>query len=59
MLSETRRLTTDAGAREADGLVIAFGADYDFDGTPGPSTALVAEKKRFGSSRRARWFGAA
>ena len=31
----TRRVTTDAGAHEADVLVVALGADYDFDATPG------------------------
>ncbi len=30
-----RRVTTDAGVHEADVLVIALGADYDMDGTPG------------------------
>jgi sulfide:quinone oxidoreductase len=32
---EARRVTTDAGAHEADVLVVALGADYDFDATPG------------------------
>lgn len=32
---EARRVTTDAGTYEADALVIALGADYDFDATPG------------------------
>ncbi len=32
---EARRVTTDAGVHEADALVVALGADYDFDGTPG------------------------
>jgi sulfide:quinone oxidoreductase len=32
---ETRRVTTDAGVHEADYLVVALGADYDFDATPG------------------------
>jgi sulfide:quinone oxidoreductase len=32
---ETRRVTTDAGEHEADFLVVALGADYDFDATPG------------------------
>lgn len=36
---ETRRVTTDAGVHEADVLVIALGADYDMDGTPGPAEA--------------------
>ena len=30
-----RRVTTDAGAHDADFLVIALGADYDADATPG------------------------
>jgi sulfide:quinone oxidoreductase len=32
---EARAVTTDRGAYEADFLVIALGADYDFDATPG------------------------
>jgi sulfide:quinone oxidoreductase len=32
---EARRVTTDAGAHEADVLVIALGADYDLNATPG------------------------
>ncbi len=32
---EARRVTTDAGVHEADVLVIALGADYDLDATPG------------------------
>jgi sulfide:quinone oxidoreductase len=32
---ETRRVTTDGGVHEADFLVVALGADYDFDATPG------------------------
>jgi sulfide:quinone oxidoreductase len=32
---ESRRVSTDAGVHEADVLVIALGADYDFDATPG------------------------
>lgn len=32
---ENRRVTTDAGARDADVLVIALGADYDLEATPG------------------------
>jgi sulfide:quinone oxidoreductase len=30
-----RRVRTDAGSHEADALVIALGADYDLDATPG------------------------
>ena len=32
---EARRVTTDAGEHEADILVVALGADYDFAATPG------------------------
>lgn len=32
---ETRRVTTNAGVHEADILVIALGADYDMEATPG------------------------
>jgi len=32
---EARRVTTDAGVHEGDILVIALGADYDMDATPG------------------------
>lgn len=32
---QTRRVTTDAGVHEADFLVLALGADYDLDATPG------------------------
>ena len=32
---QTRRVTTDTGTHEADILVVALGADYDFDATPG------------------------
>jgi sulfide:quinone oxidoreductase len=32
---EARRVTTTAGELEADVLVVALGADYDFDATPG------------------------
>jgi sulfide:quinone oxidoreductase len=34
---ETPRVRTDAGVHEADYLVIALGADYDMDSTPGLS----------------------
>ena len=36
---EARRVTTDAGTHEADILVIALGADYDLDATPGSPRA--------------------
>ncbi|MFL5818377.1 MAG: NAD(P)/FAD-dependent oxidoreductase [Conexibacter sp.] len=32
---DARRVTTDAGVHEADVLVVALGADYDMDATPG------------------------
>jgi sulfide:quinone oxidoreductase len=32
---DARRVTTDAGVHEAEILVIALGADYDYDATPG------------------------
>lgn len=32
---ETRRVTTDRATHEADVLVVALGADYDLDATPG------------------------
>jgi sulfide:quinone oxidoreductase len=32
---EARRVTTNAGVHEADVLVVALGADYDYDATPG------------------------
>ena len=34
-----KRVTTDAGSHAADLLVIALGADYDFDATPGLKAA--------------------
>ncbi|CAN7668337.1 FAD/NAD(P)-binding oxidoreductase [Mesorhizobium amorphae] len=33
--AEERRVTTDGGVHEADFLIVALGADYDFDATPG------------------------
>ena len=36
---EARRVTTDAGTHDADILVIALGADYDIDATPGLAEA--------------------
>jgi sulfide:quinone oxidoreductase len=36
---EARRVTTDRGSHEADVLVIALGADYDMDATPGLAEA--------------------
>jgi sulfide:quinone oxidoreductase len=39
----TRRVSTDAGSYESDFLVVALGADYDFNATPG----LEAEGSEF------------
>jgi sulfide:quinone oxidoreductase len=36
---EARRVTTDSEVHEADALVIALGADYDMDATPGLAEA--------------------
>ena len=36
---EARRVTTDTGEHEADVLVVALGADYDYDATPGVAEA--------------------
>jgi sulfide:quinone oxidoreductase len=36
---EARRVTTEAGVHEADVLVVALGADYDLDATPGLAEA--------------------
>ncbi len=36
---EARRVSTDGGTYEADALVIALGADYDLDATPGVAEA--------------------
>ncbi|HEX4525145.1 MAG TPA: FAD-dependent oxidoreductase [Gaiellaceae bacterium] len=33
--AEARRVTTSSGVHDADVLVVALGADYDFDATPG------------------------
>jgi sulfide:quinone oxidoreductase len=32
---DTRRVTTDSGVHEADFLIVALGADYDLEATPG------------------------
>jgi len=37
--AEARQVTTDAGAHEADFLIVALGADYDLDATPGLAEA--------------------
>src|ERR1700693_151389 len=36
---EARRVTTDGGTHEADVLVLALGADYDLEATPGLAEA--------------------
>ena len=50
---EARHVTTDAGLHEADYLVVALGADYDLDATPG----LAEAGNEFYSvaGRRATW----
>ena len=37
-----KRVTTDRGTHEADFLVVALGADYDFGATPGMADAGTA-----------------
>ena len=37
--AEARRVTTDAGVHDADVLIVALGADYDLDATPGLAEA--------------------
>ncbi len=57
---DTRRVTTSAGVHEADVLVVALGADYDFDATPGlaeggnESTPWPAPRGSATCSRRSR-----
>jgi sulfide:quinone oxidoreductase len=46
---EARRVSTDVGVYEADVLVVALGADYDFDATPG----LIEDGHEFYSARGA------
>src|SRR3954470_6114806 len=36
---DARRVTTDDGVHEADFLIVALGADYDLDATPGLAEA--------------------
>jgi sulfide:quinone oxidoreductase len=36
---QARRVTTDAGVHEADALIVALGANYDLDATPGLAEA--------------------
>src|SRR5712691_3713524 len=36
---EARRVTSNAGVHEADVLIVALGADYDLDATPGLAEA--------------------
>ena len=55
---EARRVTTDAGVHEADVLVVALGADYDLDATPGPrrgrQRVLLGRRRRRGCARSSR-----
>ena len=48
-----KRVTTDRGTHEADFLVVALGADYDFDATPG--LAETTEFYTVGKERGASW----
>ena len=52
-----RRVTTDAGIHEADVLVVALGADYDFDGDaralPGRERVLLGRGRRAAARRAA------
>ena len=70
ILAEIREGETPAGYNGRGSCYIEFGAgqvgrvDVDFLSAPkpsgtfqAPSSAIVAEKQEFGSSRRARWFG--
>ena len=54
---EARRVTTDGGTYEADVLVVALGADYDLDATPG--TRRGRQRVLLGRRRRAAARGAA
>jgi sulfide:quinone oxidoreductase len=45
------------GAGRVGRVDVDFFSDKPSGTLRAPSTALVAEKKHFGSSRRARWFG--
>ena len=40
---QARRVSTDGGDHEADVLVVALGADYDFGATPGLAEAPATE----------------
>jgi sulfide:quinone oxidoreductase len=51
--AEAKRVTTDAGVHEAERLVIALGADYDYDATPG-LTEHGFEFYSFAGAERAR-----
>ena len=48
---ETRRVTTNAGTYDADILVVALGADYDFDATPGVAAGGVEYYSVAGAAR--------
>jgi sulfide:quinone oxidoreductase len=50
---EARRVTTTVGVHEADVLVVALGADYDMDATPG----LAEGGNEFYSVAGAEWLG--
>ena len=48
---EARRVTTDEGVHEADMLVVALGADYDFAATPGLAEAATSSTPFAGAER--------
>jgi sulfide:quinone oxidoreductase len=48
---ETRHVTTDAGSYDADVLVVALGADYDYAATPGFSEGGVEYYSMAGAER--------
>ena len=47
-------MTTDAGVHEADFLVVALGADYDFAATPGPRARAGTSSTRSPGAERLR-----
>ena len=50
---EARMVTTDQGSHEAEILVVALGADYDLDATPGLAT-VGSEFYSFAGAQRLR-----
>ena len=50
---EARRATTESGVHEADVLVVALGADYDMDATPGLAEGGASSTRCSGAERMA------